>query len=183
MIHNLPWHPVNMASCLAHELCLAELAGWTSPCLQTCFCSPVLVCCAPNPLLHAGVSGLAAPTLGWESRMQCPTSHPLVLTFSALERGGPDWHVFRSYRLMSLLRHLEPASTSAKCKRKVLTDIRKFWWNPLGWAGMKDRKYNLMFGVFFPPNYYLFMNIFIDFFDVLITEEAQQPDVYPLTYI
>lgn len=48
---------------------------------------------------------------------------------------------------------------------------------------MKDRKYNLTFGFFFFPNYYLFMNIFIDFFDVLIIVETQQPDGSLLTYI
>jgi len=45
---------------------------------------------------------------------------------------------------------------------------------------MKDRKSNVM--AFF-PNYCLFMNIFIDFFDVLIIVEAQQPDGSLLTYI
>lgn len=76
MIHNLPWHPVNIAPCLAQELSPAELAGWTRPCVQMCLCSPVLVCCVPQPLLHARISGFAAVTLGWESHTSCATSHP-----------------------------------------------------------------------------------------------------------
>lgn len=107
-----------------------------------------------------GSLGFAALTLGWERHTQCPTSHPPVLTFSALECGGLYWHVFRSYRLMSLLRHLEPGSKSTKCKRKVLTDVRKFWWSPSGRAGMKDRKYNLTFGVFFSKLLFIYEYIY-----------------------
>lgn len=48
------------------------------------------------------------------------------------------------------------------------------------WDEGQEVKFN--FYIFF-PDYYLFMNIFIDFFDVLIIVEVQQPDGSLLTYI
>lgn len=102
---------------------------------------------------------------------------------SAREAGSPDWHMFRSYRLVSLLRYLEPiqspwnAKKGFNCHWKVLI-------KPIGksWYEGQEAQFNVC-GFFFFLNNYLLVNVFNDFFDVLIIVEAQQDDRSLLTYI
>lgn len=143
MIHNLPWHPVNIASCLAQELCLAELAGWARPSLQMCFCSPVVVCCVPQPSVCAKISVFAAGALCWESHTSCATSHPPVLPLHCTV--VPRLALCRSYRLMSLLRHTEPGSKSAKCKRKIFNWLQEVVFKSFGksWDEGQEVKCNV----------------------------------------
>lgn len=50
------------------------------------------------------------------------------------------------------------------------------------WDEGQEVQCNMRWG-FFSPNNYLFMNVFIDLFDVLIIVVAQQPDGSLLPYI